>query len=119
MRATEFCYWLQGYLLLAECGTLNRKQIGMVKARLDLVFKYANLAHAKPSVASNFCYLLDGMISTGGCEVALIKSELNKCFLHEIDPSYGDNVQDVLNEIHSGNTKPLTDEDDNPVVMRC
>lgn len=45
MRSRDFCYWLQGYFEIAEGETekrigLTSKQIDMIKAHLNLVFKH-------------------------------------------------------------------------------
>ena len=45
-------------------------------------------------------------------QVDLIKRHLGMVFLHEIDPSYGGKeVQEQLNEIHSGKKKDFINED--------
>ncbi len=114
MKTTEFCYWLQGYFELGG-NTLTAKQIAIVNAHLDLVFKYMQLTKAKPDAGSNFCFLLKGMLYGGHPDVQVIKSELSKCFLHEIDPTYGDaQMQDELNAIHSDLDYPTGNE-----IMRC
>ena len=122
MKTTEFCYWLQGYFELGG-DTLTTKQISIVNAHLDLVFKYIQLTKAKPDAGSSFCYLLKGMLLAGNPDVPYIKSELNKCFLHEIDPTYGDQgVQNILNQAHSGDSPKITDMTDENgyhVIMRC
>jgi hypothetical protein len=58
----------------------------------------------------DFAYWLQGFFelseTSQGCsarQVQVIKNHLNLVFKHEIDPSFGDdNVQNVLNELHSG-----------------
>jgi hypothetical protein len=40
MKATEFCYWLQGVFEVSELANLNEKQTAMVKAHLALVFQH-------------------------------------------------------------------------------
>lgn len=65
MKATEFCYWLQGLFEMAEPVALTEKQTALVKAHLALVF------------------------------------------VHDIDPSYGnEKVQKVLNAIHQQAQEP-------------
>jgi len=38
MKATEFCYWLQGLFELAEPETMNATQVDLVKRHLAMVF---------------------------------------------------------------------------------
>jgi hypothetical protein len=38
MKATEFCYWLQGVFEVAEPVELTAKQTDMIKRHLNLVF---------------------------------------------------------------------------------
>lgn len=40
MKATEFCYWLQGYFELAgsDSQQLNAKQVNAIRNHLSLVF---------------------------------------------------------------------------------
>lgn len=43
MKATEFCYWLQGYFELhAEIGAegLSKRQVELIQNHLSLVFKH-------------------------------------------------------------------------------
>ena len=45
MKASEFCYWLQGYFELAKNGSfktdgLNQQQVEMIERHLVLVFKH-------------------------------------------------------------------------------
>ena len=40
MKATEFCYWLQGLFEMAEPVALTEKQTQLVKAHLAMVFKH-------------------------------------------------------------------------------
>ena len=122
MKTTEFCYWLQGYFELGG-DTLTTKQIGIVNAHLDLVFKYMSITKSQPDVGSSFCYLLKGMLLAGNPDVPYIKKALNNCFLHEIDQTYGDqSVQNTLNQVHFGDSPKITnmtDDNGHPVIMRC
>ena len=38
MKATEFCYWLQGLFELSDPTSLNDKQTDLIKRHLNLVF---------------------------------------------------------------------------------
>jgi hypothetical protein len=45
MKASEFCFWLQGYFEMSgvtpeEPGTLNSRQSAMIQRHLALVFKH-------------------------------------------------------------------------------
>jgi hypothetical protein len=71
----------------------------------------------------DFCYWLQGYLEVAkpssilSDEVAMIQRHLNMVFLHEIDPSFGDQkAQASLNQIHQGvpNTPPPS-----PPVYRC
>lgn len=65
----------------------------------------------------DFCFWLQGFLEISDQEavspeqVEIIKKHLNLVFIHEIDPSHGDQKeQDKLNQAHSPNRPP---------VMRC
>lgn len=38
MKASEFCYWLQGYFELAQTNHVTRDQVDVIKRHLALVF---------------------------------------------------------------------------------
>lgn len=40
MKATEFCYWLQGLFELSDSKTLTEEQVTKIKNHLKLVFLY-------------------------------------------------------------------------------
>lgn len=40
MKATEFCYWLQGLFELSEPAELSAKQTDLIKRHLNMVFKH-------------------------------------------------------------------------------
>lgn len=40
MKATEFCYWLQGLFELADPKILTNDQIQTIKDHLDMVFEH-------------------------------------------------------------------------------
>ena len=69
MKATEFCYWLQGFIELDDPYELDHRQLELLKKHLQLVF------------------------------------------IHDIDPSYPKEQQDILNIIHNNDS-------DKP-KMRC
>ena len=65
----------------------------------------------------DFCYWLQGCFEITGSsqlderQVQIIKNHLNMVFVHEIDPSMGDEShQEKLNAIHNG---------DNKLTLRC
>lgn len=60
MKAVEFCYWLQGFIEVANPKNVNDEQFDMIKRHLNLVF------------------------------------------IHDIDPSYPEEQQEKLNEVHNG-----------------
>ena len=82
----------------------------------------------------DFVYWLQGFFELGEVDtlnskqVKTIKNHLNMVFVHEIDPSMGDQkMQDILNEIHkednssNENSFPPHNVSPNPdsVVYRC
>ncbi len=119
MKSTEFAYWLQGFFELSgdSIKELNEKHCVLIKKHLELVFTY-------DKTPSKFCIWLKGVldsadIACGNSEdlelnqdfTNLIKKELASIFKHEIDSSYGSDIQDALNNIHS-NTNEST-------IYRC
>lgn len=40
MTSRDFAYWLQGFFEISETDELNIKQVKMIKAHLNLVFKH-------------------------------------------------------------------------------
>lgn len=70
-----------------------------------------------------FCYWLQGLFEVGEPEtldakqVDLIKRHLNMVFVHEIDPSYPEEHQEKLNEVHNGNE--VLSNLNRPKGMRC
>lgn len=40
MKATDFCYWLQGLFELSNPQELNERQTTLIKRHLHLVFKH-------------------------------------------------------------------------------
>ena len=40
MKATEFCYWLQGMFELAEPKTLNKEQTDTIRRHLAMAFMH-------------------------------------------------------------------------------
>lgn len=87
--------------------------------------------------STEFCYWLQGLFELGNPKVLderqtdLIKRHLNMVFVHEIDPSYPAQQQNVLNAIHSGDVEEdvdfskLTEDEkidylfDDKQTMRC
>lgn len=40
MTSRDFCYWLQGYLEVAQPDEINDKELDQIKKHLNLVFKH-------------------------------------------------------------------------------
>lgn len=104
MKATEFCYWLQGSFELNDTKAFDVKESQNIKQHLDLVFKH-------DPKANSFCFLLKGIFITKE-NLALdetttqnIKEQLAATFKNEIDPSYPKNEQDELNQLHNNGIK--------------
>ena len=61
--------------------------------------------------AHEFCYWLQGFFEISNeseqplskTQVKIIQNHLNMVFIHDIDPSYPNDQQDVLNTAHTGN----------------
>ncbi len=77
------------------------------------------LIKLKNMTSRDFCFWLQGFfeisvpLDINSDQVDLIKRHLNLVFIHEIDPSMGDEQeQDKLNNIHQG-------KNSNGTVMRC
>ena len=102
MKATEFCYWLQGLFELADPLTLNEQQIGCITKHLALT---EALRHDNsPALVLQFTKWLrasldwfDGSVPD---QVAKVRTKLAECFAHEIDKQYG--PDEHLNAIHNG-----------------
>lgn len=106
MKATEFCYWLQGGFELASIGVFDELQLEIIRKHLALV--RATDQDGQPVEAIEFCSWLRGgvdFIRQGdGQQAATVRLRLSSVFEHAIDPTYS-NTGD-LNAIHNGQTKP-------------
>lgn len=40
MTSANFCHWMQGFFEISDSDTLTEKQVKMIKAHLNLVFKH-------------------------------------------------------------------------------
>jgi hypothetical protein len=40
MQSRDFCYWLQGFFEISADGSLDQRQVKLVKDHLALVFKH-------------------------------------------------------------------------------
>jgi hypothetical protein len=72
--------------------------------------------------ARDFCFWLQGTFEVADVkkldekQTSIIKAHLNLVFVHEIDPSMGDEKhQEELNKIHEF---PFSNSDNDP-IMRC
>lgn len=105
MKATEFCYWLQGAFELASIGMFDELQLACIQKHLELVRALAQ--DDQPRQAVDFCdWLRIGadFIKRGDAEQAkVVRDRLASVFEHAIDPGYAN--QDQLNTIHNGPNK--------------
>ena len=74
----------------------------------------------------DFCYWLQGFfeVTQAGLnygtaalhadQIKTIQNHLAMVFIHEIDPSFPAKQQEILSNLHSGGTVPVTN-----VMMRC
>jgi hypothetical protein len=75
--------------------------------------------------ASEFCFWLHGFFELSESEqltprqVEIIQNHLKLVFYHDIDPSYSDDplVQNKMQAIHDGTTKPPKRQEDK--LLRC
>lgn len=100
MKATEFCYWLQGYFEISGAdSTLSYNQFNQLRKKLAQVSK-------DQTPGSDFVTYLRGVLDAvqqlplvtqadqAPTFTALIKARLNDTFLHAIDPTIkGDQQQ--------------------------
>lgn len=104
MKATEFCYWLQGYFEIggenqALPATLQAEAVACIRNHLALVAK-CDAGHENLFVSWLALKLRDPVaLSTD--ETAEIRRLLARQFKHEIDPSYGGDAAE-LQAIHDG-----------------
>jgi len=77
----------------------------------------------------DFCYWLQGYIelATAGqrltnlnpAQLDCVAKHLAMVFVHEIDPSFPDELQDVLNKIHLGKPEKSNGWDGSDMSFRC
>lgn len=112
MKATEFCYWLQGAFELGNLAALTKERLQCIKQHLAMV--QATDQATQPAKVTEFCAGLRGgldFIKPGDSLIMeALRKRLHDCFVHAIDPNYPNS--DELNYIHGG-----TDENGN--VVRC
>lgn len=106
MKATEFCYWLQGAFEIAGLSAFDSLHISCIKKHLALV--RVNPLRSEPPESTEFCDWLSGgidFIRPGDAEqTKTVRDRLSSVFEHAIDPGYPN--QDQLNAIHNGSGKP-------------
>jgi hypothetical protein len=111
VKATEFCYWLQGAFELGVIPALTLAQLETIKKHLEMVKKTNQ--DDQPAAAVEFCYWLRGGADFIKHEdldqTETVRNKLAICFEHTIDTLYPN--QGELNAIHN---KPGKN-----VVMRC
>lgn len=85
MKATEFCYWLQGLFELSNSKTLTEEQVTKIKNHLKLVFLYdIDPSYSEdPTVQKIFQNIHDGKKPLEG--VGLIKVETGPIFKNNPD----------------------------------
>lgn len=116
MKATEFCYWLQGLFELANPETLSSEQIECIKRHAALVTATAANDSAKCLGFMQWLEVsLDWLDGQRPEHVTRIKTKLADIFEHVIDKMYGPDGK--LNEIH--NPPHLRPKDGSGIVARC
>lgn len=111
MKATEFCYWLQGFFELTSPTTLTTAQVQCINKHLDLAIAYGDKDDSPQRVKNFIGWLktsLEWLDPAQPEQVQKVKLRLDECFAHVIDKQYG--PDDHLNKIH--NEHP-------GITMRC
>lgn len=104
MKASEFCYWLQGFFELGDVHQLSKRQVEIISLHLKLV----DIHDKTDGRSKQFCSWLSGAIELFGelefsaQQTVQVKKVLSEVFKHEIDPSYPSEEIDQLNQIHEG-----------------
>ena len=92
MTPVEFCYWLQGAIEIGGVTSLTCEQERLILAQLMCVEPH--------SVFTLQTFLLLSYFPADAI-FGSIKEELQKVFIHDIDPTYeGD--QQYFHDLHSG-----------------
>jgi hypothetical protein len=64
MTSRDFVYWLQGFFEISETNTLTERQVKMIKAHLNLVFKHeidpSNLEGLSPEEVAEYVAIHSG-----------------------------------------------------------
>jgi hypothetical protein len=96
----DFCYWLTGYFELGG-SSLPHLNINCVSNHLNMALLNSDPNQPK---ALAFCQWLSVEISAPDFNLKKIQNRLHDVFIHEIDPSFPDEDQDTLNQIHNSGT---------------
>jgi len=135
MRSVEFCYWLQGFFELSHLtegvyashtdGKPAATTLFLQKPHYQCIQDHINLVKTyEGAKVLPFVHWLEGCIAgylvssaaTNDYDAAPafaqavditkeIQTRLGNLFAHEIDPSYGKDKQDAMNQAHTG-TRP-------------
>ena len=101
MKATEFCYWLQGAFELTGLSAFTDGQLKCIRKHLELVL--ATDQTGQPPMAVSFCSWLRGVVdfisAEDGKHTLAVQSRLHGCFEHAIDHGYQNKEQ--LDSIHN------------------
>jgi len=102
MKATEFCYWLQGLFELADPLTLSQQQVECISKHLALT---EALTHDdSPALVRQFTewlrVSLEWLDGNRADQVIKVRAKLAECFAHAIDKQYGPDAH--LDVIHNG-----------------
>lgn len=94
MTAKEFCYWLQGALEIGGLQAPSAEQRDAILRQLLTVWPH-DVFTLSSALLLRFCALPEAF--------ATVREELQKVFVHDIDPSY-DGDQEFLQQLHEGKT---------------
>jgi hypothetical protein len=94
MTATDFCYWLQGAIEIGGLQAPSAEQRDAILRQLLAVWPH-DVFTLSSALLLRFYALPEAF--------ATVREELQKVFLHDIDPSY-DGDQEFLQQLHEGKT---------------
>jgi len=118
MKSVELVYWLQGFFELAELLPppkekeliLRTEHYQCILKHIDLVKTYEKektlpIVHLLEGIIAGYLASLSAEDSTSGYIQAVnvtkeIRNRMNDLFEHVIDPSYGKENQQALNQVH-------------------
>jgi hypothetical protein len=122
MKATEFCYWLQGLFEIHDIAELNTKQVSLIDKHLQMVFVHEK----EQSKHLDFCKNLYGYIKFSNMTTLnmsvtkRVKNALNDLFEHVFEKKIQNFVKEQMQSFPSyhkpGMQLQVNDKDE---LVRC